>query len=93
VLVDESSLDFMASLVQGVVSCTPVPGAVLKAFRTGVGVAYAADGADAHESQARGTRPLYENPLTSRWFPAVTVLHARLEADPPARIAEVACGH
>ena len=93
VLVDESSLDFMASLAQGVVSCTPALGAVLEAFRTGGGVAYAAYGPDAHESQSRATRPLYERLLTSRWLPAVPALHARLLADPPARIADVACGH
>lgn len=92
-LVDESSLDFMGSLAQGVVSCTPALDAVLAAFRTGGGVAYAAYGADAHESQARGTRPLYEKLLTSRWLPAVQSLHARLQADPPVRIADVACGY
>jgi SAM-dependent methyltransferase len=93
VLVDESSLDFMAPLAQGVVGCTPALEAVLEAFRTGGGVAYAAYGADAHESQARGTRALYEKLLASRWLPAVPALHARLQADPPARIADVACGH
>jgi 2-polyprenyl-3-methyl-5-hydroxy-6-metoxy-1,4-benzoquinol methylase len=92
-LVDEASLDFMAPLAQGVVGCTPPLEAVLEAFRTGDGVPYGAYGGDAHESQARGTRPLYENVLTSRWLPAVPVLHARLQADPPARIADVACGH
>ena len=92
-LVDESSLDFMASLAQGVVSCAPALEAVLEAFRTGGGVAYAAYGPDAHESQARGTRPRYEKLLTNRWLPAVPALHARLQADPPARIADVACGY
>lgn len=92
-LVDESSLDFMPSLAQGVVSCTPALEAVLEAFRTGAGVAYTAYGADAHESQARGTRPLYEKLLTSRWLPAAPAIHARLQADPPARIADVACGY
>lgn len=93
VLVDESSLDFMASLAQGVVSCTPALNAVLEAFRTGAGVAYAAYGADAHEGQARGTRPLYEKLLATSWLPAVPALHARLQTDPPARIADVACGY
>jgi SAM-dependent methyltransferase len=93
VLADDSSLDCMASLAQGVVGCTPALDAVLEAFRTGSGVAYAAYGADAHESQARGTRPLYEQLLTTCWLPAVPALHARLQADPPARIADVACGH
>jgi SAM-dependent methyltransferase len=93
VLIDESSLDFMASLAQGVVSCTPALEDVLEAFRTGAGVPYPAYGPDAHESQARGTRALYERLLTSRWLPAVPALHARLQRDPPARIADVACGH
>lgn len=92
-LVDESSVDFMAALAQAVVGCTPPLEAVLDAFRTGDGVPYAAYGRDAHQSQARGTRPLYESLLTSRWLPAVPALHARLQADPPARIADVACGH
>jgi 2-polyprenyl-3-methyl-5-hydroxy-6-metoxy-1,4-benzoquinol methylase len=93
VLVDEASLDFMAALAQGVVGCTPPLQAILDAFRTGDGVPYSAYGRDARESQARGTRPLYEKLLTSRWLPAVPALHARLQADPPARIADVACGH
>jgi SAM-dependent methyltransferase len=92
-LVDESSLDFMAPLAQGVVGCTPPLKALLEAFRMGGGVAYAAYGPDAHESQARGTRALYEKRLTNEWLPAVPALHARLQADPPARIADVACGH
>jgi SAM-dependent methyltransferase len=92
-LLDESSLDFIAPLAQGVVSCTPALEAVLEAFRTGAGVAYDVYGRDGHESQARGTRPLYEKLLTDRWLPSVPALHARLQADPPARIADVACGH
>jgi 2-polyprenyl-3-methyl-5-hydroxy-6-metoxy-1,4-benzoquinol methylase len=93
VLVDESSLDFMAPLAQGVVGCTAPLETLLAAFRTGDGVPYAAYGRDANESQARGTRPLYEHLLASRWLPEVPALHARLRADPPARIADVACGH
>ena len=49
-LVDESSLDFTASLAQGVVGCTPPLQALLDAFRTGDGVPYEAYGHDAHES-------------------------------------------
>jgi 2-polyprenyl-3-methyl-5-hydroxy-6-metoxy-1,4-benzoquinol methylase len=92
VLLDESSLHFMAPLAQGVVSCTGPLEAVLDAFRFGGGVPYAAYGPNASQSQARGTRALYEKLLTSRWLPAVPALHARLSADPPARLADVACG-
>jgi 2-polyprenyl-3-methyl-5-hydroxy-6-metoxy-1,4-benzoquinol methylase len=92
-LVDESSLDFVAPLAQAVVGCTSALEAVLDAFRSGNGVPYGSYGRDASESQARGTRPLYEKLLTTRWLPAVPALHARLQADPPARVADVACGH
>src|SRR5262249_12796185 len=93
VLVDESSPDFMASLAQGVVSCTPALEAVVQAFRTGAGVPYSADGADGGVGQARATRPLYERLLTRRWLPAVPAVHARLQVNPPARVIDVACGH
>jgi 2-polyprenyl-3-methyl-5-hydroxy-6-metoxy-1,4-benzoquinol methylase len=90
---DESSLDFMAPLAQAVVSCTSPLEAVVDAFRSGGGVPYAAYGRDANESQARGTRPLYENLLASRWLPAVPAVDTRLRGDPPARVADIACGH
>lgn len=89
-LLDESSLDFMASLAQGVVECTGPLEAVMDAFRTGAGVPYAAYGS---ESQGRGTRALYERLLTSEWLPAIPRINQRLQEDPPARIADVACGH
>jgi 2-polyprenyl-3-methyl-5-hydroxy-6-metoxy-1,4-benzoquinol methylase len=91
-LLDESSLDFVASLAQGVVSCTGPLEALLDAFRTGAGVPYAAYGSDARQSQARSTRALYERRLTSEWLPAIPRLHQRLLDDPPARVADVACG-
>jgi 2-polyprenyl-3-methyl-5-hydroxy-6-metoxy-1,4-benzoquinol methylase len=92
-LLDESSLHFMASLAQGVVSCTGPLEMLLDAFRTGAGIPYAAYGTDASQSQARGTRALYERLLTSEWLPAIPQVHQRLLDDPPARVADVACGH
>jgi SAM-dependent methyltransferase len=92
-LLDESSLHFMAALAQGVVSCSGPLEALLDAFRTGAGVPYAAYGIEGSESQARSTRAVYERLLTSEWLPAIPRLHQRLQDDPPARIADVACGH
>jgi 2-polyprenyl-3-methyl-5-hydroxy-6-metoxy-1,4-benzoquinol methylase len=66
--------------------------ALVAAFRTGDGVPYAAYGDDLHEGQAAFTRPLYENLLASQWLPAVPALHERLLADPPAQVADIACG-
>jgi 2-polyprenyl-3-methyl-5-hydroxy-6-metoxy-1,4-benzoquinol methylase len=92
-LTDETSLAFIAPLAQSVVGVTPALDLLLDAFRTGEGVPYEAYGRDASESQARSTRPVYEQKLATEWLPAVPDLHARLQSDPPARIADVACGY
>jgi 2-polyprenyl-3-methyl-5-hydroxy-6-metoxy-1,4-benzoquinol methylase len=65
---------------------------LLAAFRTGEGVPYADYGEDLHEGQAGFTRPLFENLLGKEWLGSVSELHERLLADPPARVADVACG-
>ena len=91
-LLDESSLNYMAPMGRLVVACTRPLDALLDAFGTGEGVPYAAYGADLHEGQARFTRPMFDNLIGSEWLPAIPEVHARLEADPPARVADVACG-
>jgi ubiquinone/menaquinone biosynthesis C-methylase UbiE len=92
VLADANSLNHMAPMAQLVVACALPIHDLLDAFRSGAGVAYADYGADLHEGQARFTQPLFDNLLASEWFPAVPAIHDRLEADPPARVADVACG-
>jgi ubiquinone/menaquinone biosynthesis C-methylase UbiE len=64
----------------------------MEAFRTGDGVPYADYGTDLHEGQARFTRPLFDSLLASDWLPAVPAIHDRLKGDPPARVADLACG-
>jgi 2-polyprenyl-3-methyl-5-hydroxy-6-metoxy-1,4-benzoquinol methylase len=91
-LVDTSSLNYITPLARAVVASIHPLEELLTAFRTGGGVPYADYGADLHEGQAAFTRPLYENLLGKEWLPAVPELHERLLADPPARIADVACG-
>jgi len=66
--------------------------ALLEAFRTGDGIPYSEYGADLHEGQAGFTRPMFDQLLGSEWLPAIPAVHARLQADPPARVADVACG-
>jgi 2-polyprenyl-3-methyl-5-hydroxy-6-metoxy-1,4-benzoquinol methylase len=91
-LLDESSLNYIAPLARSLAgSVHPLP-ALLDAFRTGDGVPYADYGENLHEGQAAFTRPLFENLLGKEWLPSVPELHERLVADPPARIADVACG-
>ena len=91
-LVGDTSLNCIAPLGQLLVACARPIDAVLEAFRTGEGVAYAHYGTDLHEGQARFTRPMFEQLLTREWLPAVPEVHERLLADPPARVADVACG-
>src|SRR6266566_4493747 len=66
--------------------------ALLEAFRTGNGAPYADYGDDLHEGQAAFTKPLFENLLAKEWLPGAPEIHERLLADPPARVADVACG-
>jgi SAM-dependent methyltransferase len=92
VLLDGGSLNHMAPMAQLVVACTIPIHAVLEAFRSGDGVPYADYGADLHDGQARFTQPLFDNLLATEWLPAVPTIHDRLDGDPPARVADVACG-
>jgi SAM-dependent methyltransferase len=91
-LLAESSLNYIAPMAQAFVACVRPIDALMAAFRSGDGVPYADYGADLHEGQARFTRPMFENLLASEWLPVVPDVHDRLAADPPARVADVACG-
>jgi SAM-dependent methyltransferase len=44
------------------------------------------------EGRADFNRPKFVNLLGERWLPSIPDVHARLTADPPARVADVACG-
>ena len=92
VLLEGDSLNHMAPMAQLLVACALPIHAVLDAFRTGDGVPYADYGADLHEGQARFTQPMFDNLLATDWLPAVATIHDRLTGDPPARVADVACG-
>jgi 2-polyprenyl-3-methyl-5-hydroxy-6-metoxy-1,4-benzoquinol methylase len=91
VLLDETSLSFGTSLAQSAVVYAPVD-ELVDAFRSGEGLTSDRFGPEAHLVQARSTRALFENLLGSEWLPAIPDVHERLTADPPARVADVACG-
>jgi 2-polyprenyl-3-methyl-5-hydroxy-6-metoxy-1,4-benzoquinol methylase len=92
-LLDASSLNYIAPMARAVVGGIRPLEALLAAFRSGDGVPYADYGEDLHEAQAAFTRPLFENLLGKEWLPSVPEVHERLLGDPPARVADVACGH
>ena len=91
-LLDEASLNYIAPIGRLVAACARPLDTLLRAFETGEGVPYADYGRDLHEGQARFTRPMFDNLLGSEWLPAIPDVEARLSADPPARVADVACG-
>ena len=91
-LLDEESLNYASPFGRLLVACLRPIDALLDAYRSGGGVPYADYGADLHEGQAAFTRPLFSRLLAQEWLPSVPEIHARLLADPPARVADVACG-
>jgi 2-polyprenyl-3-methyl-5-hydroxy-6-metoxy-1,4-benzoquinol methylase len=92
VLLDRDSLSYLAPLGRftlGVLTGMPK---LLAAFRSGGGVAYPDYGTDAREGQADVNRTAFVNLLGTQWLPVVDDVHDRLRADPPALVADVACG-
>ena len=91
-LLERDSLNYatpMTRLMMG--SIFPLP-ALLDAFRSGAGVPYPDYGADIREGISHGNRAMFINLLGSAWLPAVPDVHARLQAVPPARVADIGCG-
>jgi len=70
---------------------TPMP-RILEAYRTGGGVAYEEYGPDLAEGQAGTTRPMFRHQLAQEWIAAMPDVAARLQADPPARVADIGMG-
>jgi 2-polyprenyl-3-methyl-5-hydroxy-6-metoxy-1,4-benzoquinol methylase len=92
VLLERDSLYYMAPLAQQLVgTARPLP-AILEAFRSGGGVPYTEYGTDMREGIAYANRAMFVNLMGSEWLPAVPDVHERLQADPPARVADIGCG-
>jgi SAM-dependent methyltransferase len=92
VLAEPESLNYLAPLSQIVVGAVrPVP-QVLEAYRNGGGVPFGDYGADLREGQAAMNRAMFLKLMGSEWLPSIPDLHARLRADPPARVADIGCG-
>ena len=92
VLLDPEHLSHLVPVVRMVVGGLPLAPRLVQAFRTGEGIPWSAYGPDVIEGQAGQNRPAFLKQLGQEWLPAIPELHARLLADPPARVADVACG-
>jgi 2-polyprenyl-3-methyl-5-hydroxy-6-metoxy-1,4-benzoquinol methylase len=91
-LLDRDSLNYVAPLAQMLVAVAQPIHEVLRVYREGGGLPFEAYGADLYESQAAFTRPPYSRLLGQEWLPAANAIHERLLADPPAQVADLACG-
>jgi SAM-dependent methyltransferase len=92
VLVDADSPHYLGSSPRVLVGCLSPLSELLHVYQHGGGVPYERYGADCRDGIAASNRPLFLNLLGSAWLPAVPDLHARLQADPPARVADIGCG-
>ena len=91
-LLDPDSPYSIAPLARSAVACAKVLPQLLEAYRTGGGVAWSDYGADMIEAQGDFNRPWLLGSLGTELLPAIPAIHERLVADPPARVADVACG-
>ncbi len=92
VLADRESLSYMAPLAQLIVGAVTPLDALLHAYRHGGGVAYHDYGVNLREGQAAMNRQMFLQQLGYEWLPRVEDVHARLQSDPPARVADIGCG-
>jgi SAM-dependent methyltransferase len=92
VLLDPDSLAYRTPTARFLASLGGVLPALEDSFRNGGGVPWTSYGELGREAQASGNRPLFTNLLGSEWLPAIPDVHARLLAEPPARVADIACG-
>ncbi|MEX0800073.1 MAG: class I SAM-dependent methyltransferase [Dehalococcoidia bacterium] len=91
-LTDPDSPFSMTPLARAMVSVVQALPKVLEAYRTGGGVSWGDYGIDGIESQGDFNRPWLVGQFATEYIPSVPDVHARLEADPPARVADFACG-
>ncbi|MEX0682756.1 MAG: class I SAM-dependent methyltransferase [Dehalococcoidia bacterium] len=92
VLVEEDSLNYLSPFVQLLVGAvSPLP-RLLDVYRNGGGIPYGDYGQDVLEGQGGVNRAPLLQLLGGEWLPAVTEVHARLQATPPARVVDFGCG-
>ncbi len=89
---DELSLAYATPTARAIAVAMRMLPQIMAAFEHGGGVSWSDYGPDLREAQAATNRPLFHHILGSEWLPAIADVHARLLADPPARIADLACG-
>lgn len=92
VMADTESLNYLAPLAQLAVGAVLPMKKLLDAYRNGGGVSYHEYGEILVEGQADINRAMFLQELGQVWLPAVPDVHSRLQAEKPARVADIGCG-
>jgi 2-polyprenyl-3-methyl-5-hydroxy-6-metoxy-1,4-benzoquinol methylase len=90
-LLDVDSLASVQSMPRSVLSAARTLPKIESAYRSGDGVAWS-DYPGVIETQGLSNRPYFRHLLAQEWLPAVPDIDERLRSEPPARIADLACG-
>jgi len=92
-LIDSNSLNYIVPIAQMIAGAVrPMP-SLLEAYRNGGGVPFDEYGTDLREGQAAINYPAFMYQLPAEWLPALPDVHARLQSDPTARVADIGCGY
>jgi 2-polyprenyl-3-methyl-5-hydroxy-6-metoxy-1,4-benzoquinol methylase len=91
VLLEEENPNYLTPLAQLAVGVLGPMDELLEAYRRGGGVPYESYGADTRDGIAAINRPMFVNDLAD-WFAAIPEVDGRLREEPPARLADLACG-
>jgi 2-polyprenyl-3-methyl-5-hydroxy-6-metoxy-1,4-benzoquinol methylase len=91
VLLDQTSTSYLAFFPRYFIASAQVMPKLLRAYRTGGGVAWGAYGADVWEAQAEQNRPFLTTQFVPSFVAKIPEVHRRLKRK-GARIADIACG-
>ena len=92
VLADADDLNYVAPLAPMFAAVGRKLDALVAAYRSGGGVSWAEFGDEMREAQGAQNKPLFLKALAQDCLAAIPDIHARLSADAPARVADIACG-
>src|SRR5207247_4530540 len=91
-LLNKDSPHSIAPMARSIVACAKVLPQLIEAYKTGGGVEWADYGPDMIEAQGDFNRPWLVGSFGTEMLPAMPKIDARLRADRPARVADVAFG-
>lgn len=92
VLTNTESLAYLAPLAAQLAGLVKPLDEIVAAYRTGGGVPFEHYGTDMVRGIADANRVLFINQLATEWIPAMPDIDRRLNAEPPARVADFGCG-